>query len=240
MSSAAAYLLGPVEFDSALALQQRLVYEASGDPSGPVTLLLCEHPPLVTIGRQGSRGDVQMSDEELEQLRLSTRWVNRGGGTIVHLSGQLAIYPVVAVDMQGWSVGEYLDRLHQGLQHALTELGVATQTKPDRAGLWGRTGLLAAVGVAVRTGVSYFGAYINVDARMPLVRRVLSDPIGRQPMSSLNVERRQPVRMPALREAVVRHLATALGAERYHLHSRHPLFARHTTVVHPGTTARAG
>lgn len=223
-----------------LALQQRLVFEASGDPSGPVTMLLCEHPPLVTIGRQGLRGDVQMSDEELEQLRLSTRWVNRGGGTIVHLSGQLAIYPVVAVDMQGWSVGEYLDRLHQGLQVALAELGVATQTKPDRAGLWGRTGLLAAVGIAVRTGVSYFGAYINVDARMPLVRRVLADPIGRQPMSSLNVERRQPVRMPAPCEAVVRHLATSLGAERYHLHSRHPLFARHTTAVHPGTTARAG
>jgi lipoyl(octanoyl) transferase len=217
-----------------------LVYETSGDPQGPVTLLICEHPPLVTIGRQGSRGDIQMTDEELSQLRLSTRWINRGGGTIVHISGQLAIYPIVSLDMHGWSAGEYLERLHDGLQRAFTELGITSQTKPDRAGLWGRTGLLAAVGVAVRTGVSYFGAYINVDARMPLVRRVHSDPIGRQPMSSLNVERRQPVRMPALREAVARHLAATLASGRYHLHSRHPLLVRQTTVVHSENTARAG
>lgn len=236
----AAYLLGPLEFESALALQQRLVFEASGDPEGQITLLVCEHPPLVTIGRQGSRGDVQIDSDELERKRLEVRWTNRGGGTILHLPGQLAIYPIVPLAWHGWTPGEYLRRLHEGLLESLQQFGIAAQVLPDRAGVWGRTGLLAAVGVAIKTGVSYFGAYVNVDPLMASVRRVRTDSITRQPMSGLAVERRHGVRMTAVREAVVRHLAAALGADRYHIHSRHPLLVRKTTSVHPETSARAG
>lgn len=227
----AAYLLGTVDYASALTLQQRLVYESSGDPTGQVTLLLCEHSPLITIGRQGSRGDVDVSTEELEQRRIEIRWVNRGGGAMLHMPGQLAIYPIVPLTHLGWSPGTYLQRLHTALQGALDELRVPTQTQPDRAGLWGRTGLVAAIGAAIKSGVSYFGAYINVDVPIASVRRIRTDPVTRQPMTSLGVERRGSNRMPAVREAVVRHLATAFGPGRYHIYSRHPFLVRTTTAA---------
>lgn len=235
-----AYLLGPVDFASALALQQRLVFEASGDQSGKITLLVCEHPPLVTIGRQGSRGDVQIDVDELERKRLEVRWVNRGGGAILHLPGQLAVYPIVPLEWYGWKPGNYLELLHTGLQEAIDQAGVATHLEADRAGLWGRSGLLAAVGVAIKTGVSYFGAYINVEPTIAWMRRVRTDPTTHQPMSSLAVERRHGVRMTTVRESVVRHLAAAFGAPRYHIYSRHPLLVRKATVVVPETISRVG
>src|SRR5438105_14841438 len=91
-----AYLLGRFEFADALALQRRLAYEVGGDRSRGARLL-CEHPHLVSIGREGSRAHVLLGDEQLHALEWPVRWVNRGGGCLLHAPGQLAIYPIFAL-----------------------------------------------------------------------------------------------------------------------------------------------
>ncbi len=65
---------------AALALQQRLVYEAGGRQDATITLLVCEHPPIITIGRGGSRAQLRASAAELASRQIEVRWVNRGGG----------------------------------------------------------------------------------------------------------------------------------------------------------------
>ena len=221
-----AFLLGQIDFDTCLALQQRLVYETSGAANGGITLLICEHPPLITVGRSGSRAHLHISSEELTSQQVSVRWLNRGGGCLVHLPGQLAIYPIVPLDRYGWTVGEYLSRLEMGLSNMLAELGVRGVTRPGWPGVWGRTGQLAAIGVAVKNWTTYHGAFVNVSPAMRLVRRVVTDPLENSPMSSLMIERQGSVKMTAVRTGLVRHLAEAFGAERYHLHTSHPLLAR--------------
>src|SRR5436190_9986850 len=102
--SAHGHLLGVVPFDAALALQQRLVYECGGERAARAVILLCEHEPLVTVGRQGSRLHVRADDEELARRGLEVRWVKRGGGAIVHAPGQLAAYAVVPLMRFGLTV----------------------------------------------------------------------------------------------------------------------------------------
>ena len=243
-ASLSAYLLGPVAFSSIVALQQRLVYELSAVDHARRTLFVCDHPPRVTIGRQGSRGDVLVDAEELEQRQIDVQYVGRGGGAILHLSGQLALYPILSLAEAGWSVGAYLDRLEAGLLRALAELRIAATTRPGRRGVWGRTGLLAAIGVAVRNDVAYFGAYLNVEPRLGLMRRVATDAAGRLPMSSLLAERQGAIRMASVREAVVRAWAESFECPRLHLFSRHPLLERQTIPVdeafQPRRVPRAG
>ncbi len=222
----AAHLLGLIDFGACLALQHRLVYEAAGRADGQITLLVCEHPLAITIGRLGSRGHLRAAHGELTSRQIEPRWVNRGGGCLVHAPGQLAIYPIVPLEWHGLTVGDYLNRLQSGLAAALTDVGFSTSTRPDRYGLWGHTGQLAAVAAAVKNWVTYFGAYLNVSPAMFPQRWVESDPHQRASMTSLAAERRQPVRMSGVREAVVRRLAEALGCDRYHLHSGHPLSPR--------------
>src|SRR6516165_4470029 len=108
------YLLGTVDFETALALQRRLVYEVAGDRAR-AALVLCEHPPLITVGRQGSRAHLLCDPDELRARQWSVRWVNRGGGCLLHAPGQLAIYPVLALDRLRLSIPDYLDRLHAAL-----------------------------------------------------------------------------------------------------------------------------
>ena len=100
-------LLGTVDFESALFLQERLVYDISGRDDLFGGLLLCEHPPLITVGRAGSRAHILVDQKELTASRLDVRWLNRGGGCLVHAPGQLAVYPVVPLDRLGLGVREY-------------------------------------------------------------------------------------------------------------------------------------
>src|SRR5690606_1375683 len=63
------HLLGEVDFDAALALQRRLVFEAGERHAPRISVLLCEHPELITVGRDGSRGDIRLSPDELRERR---------------------------------------------------------------------------------------------------------------------------------------------------------------------------
>jgi len=220
------YLLGLVDFGSCLALQQRLACEVGLRDDGQIVLLLCEHPPLVTVGRGGSPVQVRLETDLIRSGRLQTQWVNRGGGCMVHLPGQLAVYPIVPLRWHGLTVGEYLDHLQTGLRRALEELGCAVQTRPDQYGIWGRTGQLVAVGVSVRNWVTYHGAFVNVGPPLGLTRLVDSDPWHGTRMSNLVAERGRAATMPAVRAAVVRHLTETLGCDGYHLYTGHPLLKR--------------
>jgi lipoyl(octanoyl) transferase len=160
------HLLGLVDFESALALQQRLVYEAGESRGRQITVLLCEHPDVLTIGRDGSRSHIRLDPRELKRRRLPVRWVGRGGGCILHAPGQLAVYPIVPLEPFDWSVGDYLQRLRQGISSTFEALGINGETRPHRLGIWGRKGQLAAFGVAVRNWISYHGAFINVNPAM--------------------------------------------------------------------------
>lgn len=233
------HLLGVVDFDACLALKQRLVYELSGQDDGQASLLVCEHPPRISIGRSGSRRQIRLNQEELTSRKLPVTWVNRGGPALLHLPGQLAVYPIVPLQARGWSVGEYLTRLAYGLQAGLEEQGVQTQTHPKHGGLWARSGQLAALGVAVKRWTTYYGAYVNVTPDLSTFSFVHSDSLHQKPMSSLAAERRQRVQMTKVREALVRHVAAALDYERCHVYAGHPLLSHQRQPFHEAT-ARVG
>jgi lipoyl(octanoyl) transferase len=227
-----AFLLDRIDFDVALGLQQRLVEQAHDRGDGQISLLLCEHPALITVGRGGSPGEVAMQSRLVQSRQIEVRWVNRGGGCLVHSPGQLAIYPIVPLRWHGLSVGEFLHRLQSGIIETLDDLNVPSrgteEVEAARApfGVWGRTGQLAALGIAVRHWVTYYGAYLNVCPPMGLFRLVQTDLLGKASMSSLVAERCGPVRMTGVRAALVRRLAERFGCDRFHLYTGHPMLRR--------------
>jgi len=217
------HLLGRIDFARAEALQQRLAAKIAARLDGQICLLLCEHPDLITIGRDGSPGDVQLDAGRVRSGQLQVRWVKRGGGCLVHAPGQLAVYPIVPLRWYGFSVGDYLGRLQRALRQTLQSLEIPTESRPGQYGLWGRTGQVSAIGVAVRDDVTSYGAYVNVNPPMGLFRLAITDPRQQATMSCLVAERRQPVKMTTIRAEVVRHLAESFGCDRYHMHTGHPL-----------------
>jgi lipoyl(octanoyl) transferase len=188
-----------------------------------MTLLVCEHEGLMTVGRHGSRAHILCDAQELTSRKLAVRWINRGGGCVLHARGQLAVYVIVPLAPRGWTVGDYASRLQAGIVAAVADAGVQGQTFADRHGVWGRSGLLASLGVAVKNWVAYHGAFINVCPEMQLQRLIDPDPRTHTPAGSLVAERQQPVRMTTVREALLRRLTESLGCERFHPYAGHPL-----------------
>jgi len=231
------HLLGLAPLDEVAALEQRLVYDAGELEKPRAVVLLAEHPPTITIGRDGSSADVR-GEEEWRRMGYDVRLQNRGGGALVHVPGQLAVYAVVPLALFGLSVGSYLDRLQTMLAGVFDDLHVPRVERPGRRGIWCRGGQAAFFGVSVKHGVAYRGLFLNVDPERRLVRTAVVDPQGRSEATSLSAESRRPIRMPAVRQRVVERLSTALGCARYHVVTGHPQLAR--TYVSPEGIPRVG
>jgi lipoyl(octanoyl) transferase len=219
------YLLGSVDFEAAVALQRRLAYEVAGDRLR-AALILCEHPPLITVGRQGSRAHILCDADELRSRQWPTRWVNRGGGCWLHAPGQLAVYPILALDQLGLTIPAYLDCLHGALTDLAADFTVRATTRPERPGLWAGERLVAGVGVAVRDWVAYYGAVFNVRPALSPFRLVQCGGAGEPPMTSLERERRGPVRPSLVRERLVEHFAARFSFERTAVFTDHPSLGR--------------
>lgn len=215
------YLLGRVDFESLLRFQRRLHFEVSGDRKQSA-LILCEHPPLITVGRQGSRSHIHLPPEDLRVRGWPIRWVSRGGGCILHLPGQLALYPILPLDRLRLSIADYLQRLNETVRGLLDDFSVHAGIQTGDAGVRVGPRLLSAVGVSVRDWVTSYGAYVNVQPALDLYRHVTVSAHEPEPMTSLERERRGPVRPALVRERLIEHFRARFGFSRVALFSDHP------------------
>jgi lipoyl(octanoyl) transferase len=215
------YLLGSVGFETALAWQRRLVYNVAGERTS-ACLMLCEHPPLITVGREGSRAHIRFDFDELQQRGWPVRWVNRGGGCLLHLPGQLAAYPILPLDHLRLGLQAYLDQLHRVLADVLADFSIGAQTRPTAPGLWAAGRPIAGFGIAVRDWVSYYGAVLNIDPDLEPFRRISCGGPAEPPMTSLARERHGPLRSGLVRERFVEYFASRFGFARVSVFFGHP------------------
>jgi lipoyl(octanoyl) transferase len=219
------YLLGSVAFDDALALQRRLIYEVAGDRDSGA-LILCEHPHLITIGREGSRRQVLLEPNELGARRWPLRWVNRGGGCILHTPGQLALYPIMPLDRLALGINAFLQRLRQILIAVLDDFSIRGETRSEQHDVWVGQRPIAALGIAVRDWVSYYGAVLNVNPNLSEFRAVRVGGDSGGIMTSVERERRGPLRAAMVRERLVEHFAEGFRCERIAMFHDHPSLRR--------------
>lgn len=224
------YLLGMVDFESSLDLQERLVYEISGRDDSQGILLVCEHPPVLTVGREGSRAHIRCEPAQLASRQLDVRWVNRGGGCLVHAPGQLAVYPILPLQRLGFGLAAYREALETAVLDVCAELLVPAFRHEHAAGVFSRSGQFAHLGVAVKSWVSYHGLFVDVCPAMDWIRMVDSTGRGER-QTSLAAERVRPTAMHSVRESLIRNLAERCGYGRFHLYTGHPLLRRTRRVV---------
>ncbi len=221
------YMLGLVDFDDAQQLQRRLVYDLG--EHGGAALILCEHPPTISVGRSGSRMHIAPDDATLRELGVGVRWVNRGGGAILHLPGQLTAYFSLALDRLGLNLQSYLSALHTAIIAVLEEFELKGTTRTDLPGVFLGQSRVATVGVAVNRWVAYHGITLNVGPYLVPFELLLDEPgIGDISLRQTSMEsRRQRLTpMPKVREALTRQLEAAFGLERHHVYTHHPLIRR--------------
>lgn len=219
------HLLGTVDFDAFLGLQEYLTYEISGRDDTSGMLLLCEHPPLITIGRQGSSADLPVDSGDLERDGINVRWISRSGGAFPHGPGQLAAYLMIPLNRLGIGLSQYKNLLEFALCETCRELKIPVKRSAAAPGLWGRGGQIAFFGASVRSWISNHGMFLNVTISPELLKLTKPNSVGGPP-SSIQSQRLQPVSMTQIRESVSRQIADKFGYEMTDISTGHPLLKR--------------
>ena len=223
------YLLGTVDFDDIQHLQRRLIYDLGDqEKAGGGALILCEHPATISVGRSGSRAHILLGDDELRSQGVRVRWVNRGGGCVLHLPGQLVGYLILPLARSGVDVQGFVDGLNRVLVAVLAEFDLAGTTRTDASGVFLGSSRVATVGVAVNRWIGYHGFTLNVATFLEpfdLIDESSSWRGGRAFTRQASMEswRQRPAPMGKVREAVIRQVEAVFGLERHHLYTQHPL-----------------
>jgi len=153
--------LGRIAYADAMRLQDELVEQRLVDAI-PDTLLLLEHPPVITLGRRGTLQDVYLSEDVLRARGIEVARTTRGGLVTYHGPGQLVGYPIVKLRARALSVPCYVRALELAVIDALAEVGVAARLDEHHVGVWTDHGKIGAIGVAQRHGVSLHGFAVNL------------------------------------------------------------------------------
>jgi lipoate-protein ligase B len=167
--------LGRIAYADAVRVQDDLVAARLSDDI-PDTLLLLEHPPVITLGRRATLDDVFVSETALRQRGIALERATRGGLVTYHGPGQLVGYPIVKLRARGLTVPCYVRALEQTIIAALGETGVAAYIDEGHVGVWTDQGKIAAIGVAQRHGVTLHGFAVNLQP--DLTHFALINPCG--------------------------------------------------------------
>jgi lipoyl(octanoyl) transferase len=159
--------LGRLAWPEALEAQLKRV-EARRAGAGPDTLLLLEHPPVITLGRRSLPEHLLASRARLAARGIQVHEAARGGSATYHAPGQLVGYLVIDLAARGEpDVRRFLRDIETVLIGAAGALGVAARALPARTGVFaaapGRARKLASIGVGLRGWVSFHGFALNVD-----------------------------------------------------------------------------
>jgi lipoyl(octanoyl) transferase len=166
--------LGRISYAEGLAIQQRVIAARKAGGIGN-TLILLEHPPVLTLGRNATRANILATDQLLVQKGVEIHEINRGGDVTYHGPGQLVGYPIF--DLRGDLPGkrgphlgpvDFVRLIEEALILTCKDFGVPAQRICKRTGVWTLSGgsiaekKIAAIGIHVSQAVTSHGFALNV------------------------------------------------------------------------------
>ncbi len=149
-------------YEEVLRLQHQLAEQRKLDKI-PNTILIVEHPAVITLGARKSANTLLVSREELLQKKIDVIEIRRGGGTTAHNPGQLVFYPVLSLRQLNLGINEYIRLLEETGIELLKKSGLTSTRKKGFPGLWIDERKIASIGVRVSRFITYHGMAININ-----------------------------------------------------------------------------
>jgi lipoyl(octanoyl) transferase len=153
--------LGLVPYGEALELQRALADQRIRGEI-PDTLLLLEHPSVITLGRGTREASLPLDPEALRRRGVEVFEIERGGDVTWHGPGQLVGYPILDLQQHKPDLHWYLRRLEEVLITALAPFGIAAERRTGYTGVWTGGRKIASIGIHVRQWVTWHGFALNV------------------------------------------------------------------------------
>lgn len=197
--------LGRLDYEAALAVQERLL-EAKTRGAADDCLILVEHPHVITTGRR------EASTHILDPGGVPVHATSRGGDVTYHGPGQLVAYPIIDLESKlRRAVHRYLDNLEQVIIDVLGSFGLEGARRPPFTGVWTGDRKICAIGIAVRRGVTYHGAALNVAPDLSYFRRIVPCGLEWAQVTSIEREAGRSIEMATVKHRLVRGFCRRFG-----------------------------
>jgi lipoyl(octanoyl) transferase len=189
------------------------------------TLLLVEHPPVITFGRKGTRDNLLTSEAELVEQGFSLHTIERGGDVTYHGPGQLVGYPIFEV---GRRVRDFLRNIEQVMINVLASYDIVSEGSPGYAGVWvdeqrpfkhhnqnaaSRDAKMVAIGVAIKRHVSFHGFAMNVSTDLSHFEHIVPCGLADKQVTSLSKILKRTVPLDEVKPKVSQAFAEIFEAE---------------------------
>jgi len=209
--------LGTQEYATALALQRKLVDLRKANQIGD-TLLLLEHPPVITLGRNAQSANILASPESLAQCGVEVVECDRGGDVTLHAPGQLVGYPIFGLraftnpegERKTLGAIEFVRKMEEALTRTCADFRIPATRIPKLTGVWTRPAnpeaaqaKIAAIGIHISRAVTSHGFALNVNTDLSLFQLII--PCGlTQPVTSMQQELGESIPLDRVAESITR------------------------------------
>ncbi|HEX2684322.1 MAG TPA: lipoyl(octanoyl) transferase LipB [Ferruginibacter sp.] len=235
--------LGVIEYKKAWDYQETLLQEnvaiksalRNGDPSltsqhslltshvSPLTttnyFLLCEHPPVYTLGKSGKKEHVLMSDEELAANDIAFFHTNRGGDITFHGLQQIVGYPILDLEKYYTDIGKYLRNLEEVIIMTIAEYGIKGGRSKGETGVWidadipGKERKICAIGVRCSRWITMHGFAMNVNTDLGYFNNIIPCGIVNKQVTSIEKELGHQVDYAEVKEKLKRNFEDVFESE---------------------------
>src|SRR3989454_10385287 len=208
--------LGLMGYAEAWALQKRLVAARKANAIEDV-LLLCEHPHVITQGRNGKREHLLASEHVLQQKGVEFHATDRGGDITYHGPGQIVGYPILNLGAIRRDVVWYVRMLEEVMIRATLEFGITAERVEGKTGIWVRAGnteeKVAAIGVHISRWVTSHGFAYNVSTDLRNFDLIVPCGIAECKATSLEKLLGRSVEEKEVSPRIAKHLGELFGLE---------------------------
>jgi lipoyl(octanoyl) transferase len=196
--------LGRVEYGAALALQKQ-VERSVQQRQQPDTLLLLEHPHVLTIGRRGNSSAILTPKDVLEARGLTVFETNRGGKNTYHGLGQIVVYPIINLSPDRQDVHRYMRDLEEVLIRTMSDFDIHSFRVKDLTGVHTSKGKIAAIGVHIARWVTTHGFALNVNTDLSFFDLIVA--CEGEPVTSMKELLGHEVDMPSVEDRIIERFA---------------------------------
>jgi lipoyl(octanoyl) transferase len=174
-------------YRQALALQEDLWQRRKDDRIGN-TIILVEHPPVITLGVRQTENRILIDQQRLAQQGVEVVSIRRGGAATAHNPGQIVCYPILKLKSVRLGVTDYVHRLEDIGIELLRRLGLVCVVRKGYPGIWINERKIASIGVQVKKWITFHGIAINVCNDLSIFEAIIPCGLDGVVMTSLEKE----------------------------------------------------
>ncbi len=211
---------GTVDYGVALARQRELFERLIAEKESPSAfrsgwLVMCEHPPVYTLGRSGRDENLLVSEEVLRARGATLHRTERGGDITFHGPGQIVGYPIVDLDRLGLGLREYIGALEQAVIETVGRSGIEAGRIEGKTGVWISDARgerkICAIGVRASRGVVMHGFALNVSTGLEWFEMINPCGFVGGAVTSMERETGRKIEMNEVKRVLTEKLKSCLG-----------------------------